>query len=103
MESDDLLCSRNAGLRKPSLDARSGRSIRPHPLGCQVSLEGSLRRFVLAIAKPRLAQQLVPFRLIVERNVAQAAPPVITGRGAPLWQEFHQGSDARRSSTTVLE
>ena len=30
-------------------------------------------KVVLAIAKPRLAQQLVPFRLIVERNVEQAA------------------------------
>ena len=44
---------------------------------------------LLAIAKRRLAQQLVPFRLIVERNVEQAAPPVITVRGAPLWQESH--------------
>ena len=31
MEPDDLLCSRNARLRRPSLDARSGRSISPHP------------------------------------------------------------------------
>jgi len=58
---------------------------------------------LLAIAKPRLAQQLVPFRLVVERNVEQAASPVRTGRGASLRQEPQQGSDARSGSTTVLE
>ena len=29
METDDLLCSRNARPRRPSLDTRSGRSIKP--------------------------------------------------------------------------
>jgi len=55
------------------------------------------------MAKLRLAQQLVPFRLIVERNVEQAAPPVRMGRGASLGQDTQQGSDARSGSTTVLE
>ena len=31
MEPDDLLCLRNARSRTPLLDARSGRSISPHP------------------------------------------------------------------------
>jgi hypothetical protein len=56
------------------------------------------RALLLAIEKPCLAQQLVPFRLIVERNFEQAAPPVRTGRGASLRQESQQGSDARSSS-----
>jgi len=61
------------------------------------------RALLLAIAKRRLAQQLVPFRLIVERNVELAAPPVRPGRGASLWQEPQQGSDARSGNTTDLE
>ena len=61
------------------------------------------RALLLAIAKLRLAQQLVPFRLIVERNVEQSASPVRTGRSASLWQEPQQGSDAHSGSTTALE
>jgi hypothetical protein len=57
---------------------------------------------LLVIAKPRLAQQLVPFRLIVERNVEQAAPPLKTGHEVSLSQESQQGSDARSASTTAL-
>ncbi|MEP6933854.1 MAG: hypothetical protein ABI988_07950, partial [Nitrospirota bacterium] len=50
-----------------------------------------------------LAQQLVPFRLIVERNVEQAAPPIGTGRGASLWQDTNRALMPAAAVTTVLE
>jgi hypothetical protein len=55
------------------------------------------------LANPRLAQQLVPFRLIVERNVEQAAPPVRTGRGASLQQDTNRALMPAVAVTTVLE
>lgn len=61
------------------------------------------RALLLALAKPRLAQQLVPFRLIVERNVEQAAPPVRTGRGASLRQDTNRALMPAAAVTTVLE
>jgi len=61
------------------------------------------RALLLAIAKPRLAQQLVPFRLIVERNVEQAAPPVRTGHGALRWQDPNRALMPAAAVTTVLE
>ena len=58
---------------------------------------------LLAIAKRRLAQQLVPFRLIVERNVEQAASLVRTGRGVSLWQDTNRALMPAAAVTTVLE
>jgi len=48
-------------------------------------------------------QQLVPFRLIVERNAEQAAPPLGTGRGASLWQDINRALMPAAAVTTVLE
>ncbi|THI92032.1 MAG: hypothetical protein CAF41_000955 [Nitrospira sp. CG24A] len=50
-----------------------------------------------------MTQQLVPFRLIVERNVEQAAPPVRTGRGASLRQDTNRALMPAATVTTVLE
>ena len=61
------------------------------------------RALLLAMAKLRLAQQLVPFRLIVERNVEQAAPPVRTGRGASLRQDTYRALMPAAAVTTGLE
>jgi len=55
------------------------------------------------LAKPRLAQQLVPFRLVVERNVEQAAPPVSTGRGASLRQDTNRVLMPAAAVTIALE
>jgi len=99
-----IFCARNARPQKALVGRAQWKINQPPSLDevTRASSEGSFRRFVLAIVKRRLAQQLVPFRLIVERNVEQAAPPVRTGRGASLWQEPQQGSDARSGRTTIL-
>src|SRR6185436_2014795 len=61
------------------------------------------RALLLAIAKRCLVQQLVPFRLIVERNAEQAAPPLGTGRGVSLWQDINRALMPAAAVTTVLE
>ena len=61
------------------------------------------RALLLTLVKRRLAQPLVPFRLIVEWNVEQAAPPVRTGRGASLGQGPNKALVPAAAVTTVLE
>ena len=87
--------------RRPPPGEHSERAWKNSVNACAVA--ANARALLLALAKSRLTQQLVPLRLVVERNVEQAAPPVRTGRGVSLWQESQQGSDARSGSTTALE
>jgi hypothetical protein len=74
-----------------------------YPLKDSRAAAAKARALLLALAKRCLAQQLVPFRLIVERNVEQAAPPVRTGRGASRWQDPNRALMPAAAVTTVLE
>ena len=68
-----------------------------------VTAAATARALVLAVATRRWAQQLVPFRLIVERNAEQAAPPVRMSRGASLRQNPNRALMPTAAVTTVLE
>ena len=74
LEPDDLLCSRNARSLLPSLDARSGRPIRPHPSKTMSKLGGNI--YIVRRAQSRINQATLPQRKrgIIMRVLSLTSP-----------------------------
>ena len=74
-----IFCARaTRGLRRPSLDARSGRSISPHPWKIASRLEGSIRWMTVA----RCAQSRID-QVTLEKEVGDGMRHAVKGCLAP--------------------